>query len=320
MWAETASEPFDSPDYVFENLYDGLRCIAYVENGQVELLGRHGQVYTGRFPELAALAGHVKARQAVLDGELVVYQGRVMDASAALTRAHSLTEPAARDKAKGTPATYVAFDILAVDDVDLTASGSAVPLRERRMRLEDLVGPSAGARDEREGRLRLANQVVGQGIASFEGAVENGFEGVLAKQADSLYYPGQRRAEWLKVKGIREGCFLVCGLSHGEGRRADSFGALLLGRLDDRGRLQYYGCVGSGFTERDLREIKGNAETLVTDQSPFRVPVQDTHVAMFLRPALVVDVKYHEFTAEGRLRHPVFQRLRPDLKPEDCRA
>lgn len=318
MWAETAPEPFDTAEYVYEKLYDGLRCVAYVNDGNVELIGRHGRDYTRQFPELAAIAGQVNARRTVLDGELVVFQERAMDISAVMGRTYDLGDTSSRLIGEEPPATYIAFDLLSHDDWDMTAAGAAVPFSARRARLEELLNGAPRRSTESESPMRLVDQVHTDGVAYFDEVVADGFEGLMAKQTNGLYYPGQRRAEWLKVKGFREGSFIISGLSQGEGRRAGSFGALLLGRIDARGWLLYYGCVGSGFTERDLRNIKGRAEGLAVEESPFHHPVRDTQVAMFLRPELIVDVKYHEITSDGRLRHPVFMRLRPDLWPGDC--
>jgi DNA ligase D-like protein (predicted ligase) len=310
MLAEKAKEPFDSPTHLYEVKYDGARCIAYVGNGQVRLLARSGTDYTTTFPELREIHRQLNATEVVLDGELVVEEdGGIYNFQALQSRVHRMNPLAVRVAAQSFPATYLVFDVLRVNGVELTANGQRVPLEARKALLARLLDPSQ--------RCRMVEHVEGEGIAFFQECIRRGLEGVMAKDRQGLYYPGKRHPAWLKVKGVQEDSFLVCGYTEGEGWREGLFGALLLGRPDGQGGLRYCGSVGTGFTVAGLAEVQELVKDLHTQECPFPRAPYEPKLFSYLEPRVVVEVKYHEQTADGKLRFPVFLRVRRDLGPEN---
>ena len=303
MLAETAKEPFDSPSHFFEVKYDGARCVAYVSDGRVRLLARSGTDHTATFPELQAIHRQMNATQVVLDGELVVEDAEGNHNFQALqSRVHRMNPLAVRVAAKSFPATYLVFDLLRANGVDLTASGQRIPLESRKALLSRLLDPSA--------RCRMVEHVEGEGIALFQECISQGMEGVMAKERQGLYYPGRRHPAWLKVKGVQEDSFVVCGYTAGEGWREGLFGALLLGRPDGRGGMRYCGSVGTGFTVASLAQVQALVKDLHTQECPFPEAPYEPKLFSYLEPQVVVDVKYHAETPDGKLRFPVFLRVR----------
>ena len=199
------------------------------------------------------------------------------------------------------------FDVLRVNGVDLTASGQRVPLESRKALLARLLDPSA--------RCRMVEHVVGEGITFFQECISQGMEGIMAKDRQGLYHPGRRDPAWLKVKGVQEDSFVVCGYTVGEGWREGLFGALLLGKPEGGG-MRYCGSVGTGFTVAGLAEVQALVKELHTLECPFREAPYEPKLLSYLEPRVVVDVKYHEETPDGKLRFPVFIRVRRDLSPE----
>jgi DNA ligase D-like protein (predicted ligase) len=300
MLATPRSEPFDSDDYIFEVKWDGTRVIAFCGDG-LRLQNRRLLDITHRYPEIAPTL----TRPAVLDGEIVVmYEGRP-DFQRLQQRERARDDFHASILAEELPATYVVFDILHLGDRSLLG----LPLQERRRILEDAL--------ETGGNVYLSEPVRREGIAFFEVARERGLEGIMAKRLDGPYQPGRRVDYWLKIKTYRSLDCVICGLTVGRGVRSDLFGALILGAY--RGPdLVYVGKVGTGFDETLIREINRLAQPLV-DRCPFpQEPKVEPAVKAWIRPSLVCEVKYLEFTADGKLRSPVFLRLRDDLAPEEC--
>ena len=314
MLAEKAREPFDSPGHLYEVKYDGARCVAYVADGRVKLVARSGTDHTATFPELQGIHRQLNATEVVLDGELVVEDGEgegKHNFRALQSRIHRMKPLAVRVAAQSFPATYMVFDLLRVNGVDLTASGQRVPLEDRKALLSRLLDPSD--------RCRMVEHVVGEGIAFFQECIRQGMEGVMAKDRQGLYYPGKRHSAWLKVKGVQEESFVVCGYTVGEGWREGLFGALLLGRPDGQGGLRYCGSVGSGFTVAGLAEVQELVKNLHTQACPFPDAPYEPKLFSYLEPRVVVEVKYHEQTPDGKLRFPVFLRVRRDLRLADLK-
>ncbi len=307
MLAEKADDPFDDEGFIWEQKLDGARCIAYVEDGRVKLLARSGADHTTTFPELAGIPRQVHANEAVLDGELLVMKdGQHEDFRALQSRIHRSKALAIRMAALGSPATDVVFDVLRVDGVDLMATGQRLPLAMRKALLAKLLEPSD--------RCRAVEYREGGGIDFFRECMVAGLEGAMAKDQSGLYHPGKRDAAWLKIKGVQEDSFLVCGYTEGEGWRDGLFGALLLGKIEG-GVLRYCGSVGTSFTVVDLREVLNVIKDLHTSTCPFPQSwPREPKLASYLEPRLTVDVKFHEETPDGKLRFPVFLRLRPDLQ------
>jgi len=292
MLAHSAQGPFDGPDWLFEVKWDGYRAVAFLEGNRTRLQSRNLKDLTGSYPTLAELHKHLDGTHAVIDGEIVALrEGR----------------PDFQTLQRGTgPVIYVAFDILELDGRTLTRT----PLAERKQVLTGKLG--------RAPELIHSRGVMGQGEQFYRAAVESGLEGVVAKRLDSLYHPGRRTRDWLKVRNVRKSFALVTGYTRGADARP--FGSLVLGVLDDGGRLIYAGHVGTGFDEREMLSLVEHlgppAGCPLAGGEPRRFRGRVTWV----EPRHVVEVEYLEWTREGRLRHPVYRGLRPDKDACDCTA
>jgi bifunctional non-homologous end joining protein LigD len=294
MLATLTDKPFNSPDWLFEPKLDGIRAIVFINRDQVRLQSRNGIDITPQYPSLSAdLAAHPSTL--VLDGEII-----------ALDKAGRACFQCLRRREKGPPGAEVAvpvyyyvFDILYRDGYDLRQT----PLVERRRVLVETL--------RQTGRLRLVEQFENDGETVFQASIDQGFEGVVAKRRDSLYQSG-RTHQWLKVKATLSDEFVIAGYTVGAGSRAGTFGALVLGYHDGGGRLVYAGNVGTGFDETAIQELLDRLKPLVTPNSPFPEPPKLAEGTVWTRPVLVAEVKYAQYTADGRLRQPSFLRLRDD--------
>ncbi len=308
MLASPERKPFDNPEWSYEIKLDGFRVLAQVRDGKVKLLSRRGQDATKQFPELQDLSILVRSQEAVLDGEVVALDEEGRPSFARLQeRTGWKGGRSSRDPHPTIPILYYAFDLLYDDGYSLLD----VPLKERRrlMLARLLDGPS----------VRLLDSFSGSdGTLLFEAARAQGQEGVVAKKLSSKYIPGTRSKHWLKIKANREQSCVVVGFTDPQGGR-QYFGSLALGVLDDDG-LAYAGQVGSGFDNRTLKEVMEALKPLVLGEPPdlkrISLAPKDT---TWVRPELVCDVKYNEWTREKILRQPTILRMRPDVTIEDCR-
>lgn len=300
MLATPRSEPFDSEEYIFEVKWDGTRTIAFCGD-DLRLQNRRLMDITYRYPEIRPRL----RRAAVLDGELVVMHAGRPDFQRLQQRERVRDDFQASILADELPATYVVFDILHLEDRSLMG----LPLEERLRLLDEVIVPG--------GNVSLSEPIRHEGVAFFEAAKKRGLEGIMAKRLDSPYLPGRRVEFWLKIKTYRSLDCVICGLTVGRGARSPLFGALILGAYRG-GELVFIGKVGTGFHEAIMAEIEELSRTLV-DDCPLSVePAVEPGVKVWLRPSLVCEVKYLEFTKDGKLRSPVFVRLRRDLEPEEC--
>lgn len=301
-----AGPPFDSERHRFEVKWDGIRALAYLDRGAFWLESRSLAPLLPRFPELETAKESVRARAAVLDGEIIVPgPGGEPDFDRARRRI-ALSDPRAiAGASRREPAVYIAFDALHLDGEDLFDT----PLRARLERLAAAVEPSE--------RLLLARGVTGSGIAFFEAVKARGLEGMVAKELDSPYRPGARSRHWIKVRNVREADCVVGGFVP-KGRLGVK--SLVLGLYDAAGHLRCVGHAGSGFTERENRLARQALERMVTAKCPFAEPPQDAAgEAVWVEPRLVCTVEYLALTGTGRLRHPAFRGFRSDKEPEACR-
>lgn len=301
MLATLTTGPFANPAWIFEPKLDGYRFIALVQNRNVRLLSRRGLDNTTKYAHLAESLRHQKAGELILDGEVVALDELGRPCFQCLQQRLMLEREAQLPGEKeAIPIIYYVFDIVYVDGYDLTR----VPLRQRKDILYTSVKSSNG--------LRLLDYFEGDGELVYEAAVRQGFEGVVAKLWDSVYEPGRRSRSWLKVKVILSDEFVIGGFSHGLGARWQTLGALLLGQYDDRGRLVYTGHVGTGFAEQMLVDLKHTLDAIKTDSCPFAETPPLNAPTTWVKPELVAEVKFSEWTQDGRLRTPVFLRLRED--------
>jgi len=303
----TDAPPPDDDRWAYEFKWDGVRAIVYVDGGRPRVLSRNDRDVTVSYPELRALAEAQGARQIVLDGEIVAMDGAGRPSFGALQeRMHVTSAAQARRLATTVPATYLIFDVLHLDG----HSTLALPYAERRELLESL---------ELEGpHWTSAPSFHGGGPAVLAASKSAGLEGIVAKRRDSPYVPGRRSEHWLKLKTLRHQEVVIGGWKPGNGRRAGTFGSLLIGVPDEHG-LQYVGHVGTGFSDRVLQEVQGRLDGLAADRSPFAVEVPREHArhARWVRPELVGEVAYGEVTRDGRLRHPTWRGLRRDKAPSE---
>jgi DNA ligase D-like protein (predicted ligase) len=300
MLAHSRDDPFDSEDYSFEVKWDGTRTVAWAGEGERRFQNRRLRSIAYRYPEIAP---QVKA-PAILDGEIVVMDEGKPSFARLQQREHVSEEFRAGLLAEQLPATYVVFDILHWKDRSLLK----LPLEERRALLEEVVEPNE--------HVYLSEPIRRTGVALFEVAKARGLEGIMAKKLGTPYEVGKRVDYWLKIKTYVPQACVVAGLTLGTGWREPYFGALILGAYWG-GELRFIGRVGTGFDQAKLEEIEALARPY-EGAVPFPDEPEGEPVKFWMQPALVAEVKYLEFTSEGKLRAPVFLRMRPDLKPADC--
>ena len=288
MLATLVPKPFDRPGWVYEEKYDGYRILAYKEGERVRLLSRNANDRTAVYRQVAAAVGALSSRTLLLDGEVVAFDRK------GVSRFQLLQQGTA------SPA-YALFDCLYANGRDLRHE----PLEVRRAALEAALHAHLP--------LFLARRLAKNGVAAYEQAKRKGYEGLVAKDAASPYVE-KRSTKWLKVKVHQEEEFLIVGYTPPEGSRS-RFGALLLG-ANDRGRLRYVGKVGTGFSERSLATHFRAFQPLVRKTSSLVDPPRERGVT-YLTPRLVAQVAFEEWTADGKLRQPVFLGLRDDKKPEE---
>jgi bifunctional non-homologous end joining protein LigD len=280
--------------WVHEIKFDGYRMLAYIEGGGARVLSRNTLDWSRRFGQVTEALGDIRAKEAILDGEVCVLdeQGR-----ADFQKLQALVKD-------GKPArlSYLVFDLLWLDGEDLRKR----PLLERKTRLAKIV-PKQNA------VVQYVDHFSGDGVKFFVGACESGLEGTIAKRADAPYDSG-RSTSWIKVKCVDAREFAVGGYVPSE--RRSYFKSLLLGELASRGGLIYRGQVGGGFTEALGKKIAALLEPLETDEPPFaNVPWELRGKARWVRPDYVVQVRFTEMTREGALRHPRFLRIRHKSEP-----
>ncbi|GAA1422306.1 non-homologous end-joining DNA ligase [Catellatospora coxensis] len=293
--------------YGYELKWDGVRAVVYVEGGRVRAMSRNDLDVTAAYPELRAFGEALGSTTAVFDGELVAFDssGRI-SFGALQPRMHVQDAARVRRLAARTPVTYVLFDLLHLDGRDTTE----LPYRQRRELLEGL-GLSGAHWD-------TPPYTEGGGQRLLETSREQGLEGVVGKLLDSVYEPGRRSRAWIKVKNLRTQEVVVAGWRPGQGSRADTIGALLLGIPGPDG-LRYAGSVGTGFTRQMLDDLRQRLSRLERRTSPFAgaLPARDAKDAHWVTPKLVGEVRFTEWTRDGRLRHPAWRGLRPDKSPSD---
>jgi len=294
MLATLSKSVVTGPEWVFEEKYDGIRAIAERRGDRVRLWSRTGQDLTGGFPEIVDAIRALREDDLVLDGELVVFD------AAGVSRFQLLQR---RGVDPRTRPVYVLFDVLRVAGKDLRSR----PLDERRRRLLTLV-------PKRAGPLMPSRQLRADGDGAIETAREKGWEGIIAKRRDSRYESGARSTAWRKVKVRGEAEFVIGGYTPPQGSRAE-FGALLVGMFDGP-RLRYTGKVGTGYTHDTLRDVGAKLRRLRTEDAPFD-PAPRMRDAAWVRPELVAQVAYAEWTADGKLRQPAFLGLRDDKPPKE---
>ena len=306
MQAALAAGPFDSVDWLFQPKLDGIRALAFIEDGAVTLRSRRGLDVSAQYPALARAIAAQPVSSAILDGEIVALDEHGRPSFERLQQRMNLGGDGDIARADAElPVLFFPFDLLYLDGFDLRR----VTLAERIEVLARMLRPGP--------LLQPVQSFEADGVAAYEAAVALGFEGVVAKRRDGAYLDGRRSRQWLKVKARRSGDFVVGGWRAGEGARPGSFGALLLGAYDEDGALRYAGRVGSGFSDRTLVELRPRLDALASDLDPFADAPPEPGRLAFVRPELVAEVEFASWTGDGRLRAPVFVRLRDDKPPSE---
>jgi bifunctional non-homologous end joining protein LigD len=288
-------------DWSFEFKWDGVRVLALFTDGPPALFARSGAVVTAAYPEIAGL--HLP-EGTLLDGEMVVLDAAGRPSFTALAeRMHVRDKNRAAKLAASLPVTFMVFDLLFLDGMDYTG----LPYLARRERLEEL---------DLAGTHWMVPPSFGDGAATAAAARENQLEGVMAKRSDSVYLPGLRSPDWVKVKFDRTGDFVIGGWRPG----ARKLGGLLIGVPTPDG-LAFRGRVGGGIGAAAEKDLLSRLAPLATHESPFApgaVPREDSKGAHWVRPELVAEIRYGNQTPDRRLRFPRFLRLRDDKSPGEC--
>ncbi|WP_188194947.1 non-homologous end-joining DNA ligase [Nonomuraea sp. SYSU D8015] len=296
------------PDWAVEMKWDGVRALAYLENGAVRLMSRNGKNITPAYPELQLMAGATGGRPAVVDGEIVAFDEAGRPSFEALQpRMHQRNPAAVAALARAVPVTFMAFDILHLEE----ASSVTLPYVQRRDLLEGTFTPGY--------RWEVPVWFPDDARRALRSSRELGLEGVVCKRMRSPYRPGKRTGEWTKVKNVSAVEVVIGGWSPGGGRRSGMIGSLLLGAYERPGRLLFVGHVGTGFTQAMLRDLQDRLAPLERPDPPFAEPVPREHArhAHWVEPRMVGEVQYAEVTGDGMLRHPSWRGLRPDREPAD---
>jgi bifunctional non-homologous end joining protein LigD len=280
--------------WAFEGKWDGYRVLVEADRGGVRVRSRSGRDVTGEYPQLRDLADDLADHHVVLDGEAVV-----------LDKSGVPSFHAMQNRGRGSRVEFWAFDLLYLDGRSLLRAKYS----DRRKLLETL---------SRASNLIVPELLPGNGADALEHSREQGWEGVVAKKRDSTYQPGRRSASWVKDKHWNTQEVVIGGWKAGEGGRTSGIGSLMVG-IPSKDGLRFVGRVGTGFTERDLANLKKRLAPLHTDESPFdaRLPTRDAKGVTFVEPVLVGEVRYSEWTPDDRLRQPSWRGLRPDKKPSE---
>ena len=311
MLATLVDEAFSSDEWLFELKWDGYRAVAFVDKGKVRLVSRNQNEFTPEFPELQEIASRVKAKHAVLDGEIVALDEQGRPSFSMMQQRSGLktgTERRARDKS--VPIVYYAFDLLYADGYDVVR----VDLEKRKGALKALLNTSE--------LVRYSDHVVGQGEELYRAAREQKLEGIVAKKRNSCYIQ-KRSREWLKMKVTMQQECVIGGYTDPRGSR-EHFGSVVLGLYDDKDRLIPVGQAGSGFTQQTHEALWKRLKPLETPKSPFAFKPESPRKVHYVQPKLVAEIKFTEWTHEGqsgaaKMRAPVFLGLREDKDPRECR-
>jgi len=297
--ATLTRDRFSDPAWIYERKFDGERCLAYRDGGQLRLMTRNHQQVNSTYPELDEALGAQAATDFIVDGEVVAFVGGATS-FAQLQQRLGQRHPD-QDLLRRVPVYYYLFDVMYADGRDVRG----LPLRERKRILRDVIAFA--------GPLRFATHRNRNGEAYYAQACRWGWEGLIAKRADAPYRAG-RGHDWLKFKCLNGQEFVIGGYTDPQGSR-HGFGALLLGYYDDKGQLAYAGKVGTGFTEATLASLHRTLAGLGRETPAFargRLPKSGVH---WVEPNLVCEVGFSEWTTAGELRHPRYQGLRRDKDP-----
>lgn len=286
MLAKETNEPFNSRDWIFEVKWDGYRAIAHTGKN-VLLYSRNGNSFLEKYPAIASALSEIKQNY-ILDGEIVILNEKGHPDFQKLQH---------YEEYKNYPLIYYVFDILKIENNNLYD----LTLVERKELLKEIL--------TKEDIIRYSDHILHDGIDFFNLAKQKNLEGIMAKKADSLYKPGVRTADWLKIKNHKTADVIIAGYTEPSGSRR-YFGSLILG-IKETNKLIYVGNAGTGFNDKKLKEIFDLLQPYIIKDSPFHTNPKIVN-ATWVKPQFVCEVKFTEWTSDRKLRHPVFLRLRED--------
>jgi len=286
-------------EWLFEVKWDGVRAICTIDGGQLRMISRNGNAIDKQYPELSVLPHQIDAKRAIVDGEIAALNAQGKPDFELLQRRMHLTDASVVARlARSHPVTLFVFDLLYLDGYDLRAA----PLKERKTLLIEILRP--------EGAIRLSEHFTGHGAEMLEAVKQQGMEGIIGKRARSKY-ESRRSGDWMKWKVVDASDFYICGYTPGD---RHGLGALVLGRYED-GALRWSGNVGTGFDRKMVEFLMEKLAPLITKERPFPASKLLPKQVTWVRPELICEVKFSNWTQEGHLRAPVFLRLRTDVGP-----
>lgn len=296
MKAQLSDLPaFDNKDWLFEIKWDGYRAIAEISKKDVKLYSRNGLTFDKAYPKVFEALKSIK-QDVVLDGEIVVYSE---DGKPSFQK---LQNYKTTDRY---PIQYLVFDCLALKGKDLTS----LPLVERKEILKKILPESSV--------VLYCDHVEDYGKAFFAEVKKIGLEGIIAKKKLSTYHIGKRSTDWLKIKNVQGQEAIIVGFTEPKGSRS-YFGSLVLA-VKNKGKLVSIGNVGTGFTDRSLKEVYQKLKPLHRKTSPLDVPIKEASEITWVDPVLVCNIRFTEITEDGSVRHPVFDGLRIDKDPKEVK-
>ncbi len=288
MLAKESTEVFDSKDWLYEIKWDGYRAVAEVSSIEIKLYSRNGNDFSQNYPVIADELKKIK-HEAILDGEIVVLNEKGFPDFQKMQHYEDNTD---------FPLCYYVFDLLMLDGNDI----KHLPLTDRKELLKSVLPKNEV--------IRFSDHVLEGGTDFFNAAVQKNLEGIMAKKADSEYYTGSRSNEWLKIKNHKTADVIICGYTAPTGSRK-YFGSLVLGIMKDK-KLVHAGHAGTGYDEEKLKTVFNLLQPLVQSKSPFTEKVITNNKVTWVKPKIICEVKFTEWTKDEKLRHPVFIRIRDD--------
>jgi bifunctional non-homologous end joining protein LigD len=302
MLATLVDDPFSDPEWIFETKWDGFRSVCFIKNGQARFVSRNQIEMTPQYPELSEVPQQIDAKEAILDGEIVALDKDGMPKFQLLQNKLRIRSGSYAHASKA-QIVYFVFDLLYVDGFDLMNC----PVVERKAKLAEILRPA--------NFIKLSDHIETDGEEFFRHIEKFHLEGMIAKRAASKYVQ-KRTSDWLKVKTVRRSEVVIGGYTEPRGARSH-FGSLVVGLY--RGKdLIYVAHTGGGFNEQTLTKLYKLMQPLKTSASPFKDKPKTNEPVQWVKPKLVAEIKFSEWTADEKMRQPIFLGLREDKKPTDC--